>query len=157
MRSGGSGERRNRAARGGTPVSRIVRQRLQSPRVARGAVLVEFAFVFPALLVFILGVMECGRLLWTYTTLYRATEAAARCGAVDAVLCSTASQIQSYAATQAYGLTVDSSAFTATTAACGVQVTASLPFTLVIPWVTVGVASGSFNIITLSCTACYPQ
>jgi Flp pilus assembly protein TadG len=127
------------------------------PRSARGSVAVEFGFVFPVLLVFVLGVMECGRLFWTYTTLYRATEAAARCGAVNAVLCGTSGQIQSYAATQAYGLTIDSTAFTATTAACGVQVTASLPFTLVVPFITVGVASGSFNIITLSSMACYPK
>jgi Flp pilus assembly protein TadG len=126
-------------------------------RLARGAVAVEFGFVFPALLVFVLGVMECGRMYWTYTTLYRATEAAARCGAVNADLCGTSSQIQSYAATQAYGLTIDSTAFTATTPTCGIQVTATLPFTLIIPFISVGVASGSFNIITLSATACYPQ
>jgi hypothetical protein len=47
-----------------------------------GAVAIEYAFVLPALLLFLLGILECGRLFWSYTTLYRATEAAARCGAI---------------------------------------------------------------------------
>jgi Flp pilus assembly protein TadG len=122
----------------------------------RGAVAIEFAFVLPALLLFLLGILEMGRLYWTYTTLYRATEAAARCGAVDLTLCGTAAAIEAYAVTQAYGLTITSSAFTAASATCGMQVTASFPFTLVIPWVAVGTPSGSFSIITLNPTACYP-
>jgi protein-S-isoprenylcysteine O-methyltransferase Ste14 len=85
----------------------------------RGAVAIEYAFVLPVLLLFLLGILECGRLYWTYTTLYHAAEAAARCGAVNATLCATTSQTQSYAAAQAYGLTVSASAFTAATAACG--------------------------------------
>ncbi len=121
---------------------------------ASGAVAVEYALLLPALLLFVLGLMDSGRLLWTYTTLYRATEAAARCGAVNATDCATASQIRNYAVTQAYGLTVDASAFAAATAACGVQVTASFPFAFVIPWMSV---SGSDNTITLGASACYPQ
>jgi Flp pilus assembly protein TadG len=122
----------------------------------RGAAAVEYGLLLPMLLLFILGLMECGRLFWTYTTLDRAAEAAARCGAVNATLCATSTQIQNYAVTQAYGLTISASAFTASTPACGVQVTASFPFTLVIPFVTAGTPSGAFNIITLSAAACYP-
>jgi hypothetical protein len=36
------------------------------------------------------------------------------------------------------------------------QVTASFPFTLVIPWISTAAPSGAFNIITLSPAACYP-
>lgn len=122
----------------------------------RGAVAVEYGFILPVLLMLLLGIMECGRLYWTYTTLARATEAAARCGAVNTTLCFTASQIQAYAVTQAVGLTVTASMFTATTASCGVQVSASMPFTLLIPWVTTGTPSGSFNLLTLNPVACYP-
>lgn len=124
---------------------------------SRGAVAIEYAILLPALLMFVFGLMDGGRLFWTYTTLYRAVEAAARCGAVNATLCGTTSQIQSYAVTQAYGLTVDNSVFTVATAACGIQVNGTLQFNLLIPWLTVGTPSGSFNIITLSPTACYPQ
>ena len=122
-----------------------------------GAVGIEYAFVLPILLLFVLGIMEFGRLFWTYTTIYRASEAAARCGAVNVTLCATAAQIEAYAVTQAFGLPISASAFTAASAACGMQVTASFPFTLVIPWVTTGTPSGSFNILTLTATACYPQ
>ena len=123
----------------------------------RGAVAIEYAFVLPVLLLFVLGIMECSRLFWTYTTLYRATEAAARCGAVDVTLCATVAEIEAYAVTQAYGLNISASAFTAASAACGMQVTATFPFTLVIPWIAAGTPSGSFNVITLNPTACYPQ
>ena len=116
----------------------------------------EYAFVLPVLLLLVLGLMECGRLFWTYTTLYRAAEAAARCGAVNATLCATTAQIQNYAVDQAFGLTVAASAFTIATAACGLRVTGSVPFTLVIPWVSTGTPSGAFNVITLTPTACYP-
>src|SRR6202035_5573687 len=91
----------------------------------RGAAAVEYGLLLPMLLLFILGLMECGRLFWTYTTLDRAAQAAARCGAVNATLCGTSTQIQDYAVTQAYGLTVSASAFTASTPTCGVLVTAS--------------------------------
>jgi Flp pilus assembly protein TadG len=122
-----------------------------------GAVAIEYAFVLPILLLLLLGSLECSRLFWTYMTLYWAAEAAARCGAVNATICPTAALIQAYAVTQAYGLTISASAFTAASATCGMQATASFPFTLVIPWIAAGTASGSFNIITLNPTACYPQ
>jgi Flp pilus assembly protein TadG len=131
-------------------------RRLRRRGPGRGAVAVEYAFVLPVLLLFILGLIEVSRLFWTYTTLYRAAEAAARCGAVNTTLCATSAQIQSYAVTQAYGLSVAASSFTVATAACGITVGASVPFTLLIPWISVGTASGSFNILTLSTTACYP-
>jgi len=115
----------------------------------RGTVAVEYALVLSALLIFVFGIMDAGRVLWTLTTLERAAEVAARCGAVNTATCATAAEIQSYAATQAFGLTIASTAFTSSTAACGALVTASFPFTFVIPWIA---TSG----ITLAATACYP-
>jgi Flp pilus assembly protein TadG len=134
-------------------------------------VAVEYAILLPALLLFVLGIMESGRLFWTYSTLYRATEAAARCGAVGTpaygafVGCDTPALVESYAATQAYGLNLSPSIFTVSSnaATCviagiyGYQVTASLPFTLVIPFLNVGTQSGSLNILTLTPSACYPR
>lgn len=115
----------------------------------RGTVAVEYALILPALLLFVLGLMDTGRLLWTQTTLDRSVQAAARCGAVDTTTCGTTSEINAYAVTQAFGLTITSAAFSTTTPACGVQVTASVPFTFVIPWI-------GTNTITLSAAACYP-
>ncbi len=115
-----------------------------------GAVLIEYALLLPALLLFVLGIMDVGRLIWTQTTLNRAVEAAARCGAIDTKNCSTLTQIQNYAVTQAFGLTITASAFTASAAGCGAQVVASFPFVFVTPFIAPGA-------ITLAATACYPS
>jgi Flp pilus assembly protein TadG len=116
---------------------------------------VEYAFVLPVLLLFVLGIMDTGRLIWTYATLNRATEAAARCGAVNTATCGTATQIQSYAVSEAYGLNIAAAAFTPTTVACGSQVGASFAFQFVIPWMGVS-PYGTSNSVMLNATACYP-
>ena len=114
----------------------------------RGAVAIEFAIIVPALLLFVLGIMDTGRLLWTYTTVYRASEAAARCFAILAPTCTTAVAAQSYAVTQAWGLPIAPAAFAVTSQACGARVIATYGFQFVIPWLS--------NSITLTATACYP-
>ena len=64
-------------------------------RAQSGATALEYALVLPMLLLFIIGIIDVSRLLWTYTTLTRATEAAARCGAVDKTNCGTITAIAS--------------------------------------------------------------
>lgn len=113
-----------------------------------GTAAVEFALVFPVVLVFTLGIIDVGRLLWTQTTLDRAVLAAARCAAVNATTCGTAANIQSYAVTQAYGLKITSSVFTVTQATTNVCVSAALTFRLIIPWVG--------ETVNLAANACYP-
>jgi len=115
----------------------------------RGSVAVEYGVILPVFLLLVLGLMDTGRLLWTQTTLDRAVEAAARCGVVNTVQCATAAQVQQYAVDQAYGLTIETSAFTVAVAACGVQVTAEYPFRLIIPWLT-------RTELTLHASGCYP-
>ena len=102
--------------------------------------------MLPVLLIMLLGIMDTGRLLWTYTTLYRASEAAARCAAIKAALCTTFGATQAYAVTAAWGLNIPASAFSVTNPACGMQVTATYSFGFVFPRQTV----------TLTATACYP-
>ena len=123
----------------------------------RGAAAIEFAIILPVLLLFLLGIMDIGRLLWTFTTLHRASDAAARCAAIQAPGCTTSSGTQSYAVAQAWGLTVPTSVFTVSTLACGTQVAASYIFTLVIPWFYVVPPFGNPNSITLTATSCYPS
>ena len=115
----------------------------------RGAVALEFALVLPALLLVLLGAMDVGRLLWTQTTLDRAVEAAARCASINTSVCGTNSAVQTYAAGQAFGLVIAAAAFTVTTPSCGVMVTATMPFVLIIPWI-------ATSNITLGANACYP-
>jgi Flp pilus assembly protein TadG len=116
---------------------------------SRGAVAVELSLILPALLLVMLGLMDVGRMIWTQTTLERAVEAAARCAAVNPVTCGTTAAIQSYAAGQAFGLTVTTAVFTVTTVTCGMKVTVTMPYAFVIPWMT------SSN-VTLGASACYP-
>jgi Flp pilus assembly protein TadG len=115
-----------------------------------GSAAIEYALVLPALLLFTFGAIDIGRLLWTQTTLDRAVEAAARCGAINALTCGTAAQIRTYAVNQAYGLAVTSGAFAVTNPVCGVRVTATSSFTFIIPWI-------ATQTIPLAATSCYPQ
>ena len=73
-----------------------------------GNVAIEFGFILPVLLLFTLGIMDAGRLVWTYITLSRAADAAARCGAIDQT--GTCPNIPAYAATQAWGINGGSTA-----------------------------------------------
>lgn len=127
------------------------RNHARSDRRRRGSAAIEYALILPAVLLFVIGIIDTGRLIWTYTTLSRAAEAAARCAAVDTTQCGTVAQVQSYAASQAFGLTIDTGAFTVTTADCGIQVKGAYDFTYAIPAFT-----KDFGTITLTATACYP-
>ncbi|HEY2620225.1 MAG TPA: hypothetical protein VGI78_22990, partial [Acetobacteraceae bacterium] len=62
----------------------------------------------------------------------------------------------SYAAGQAWGLGLTSSAFTAATATCGKQVSATLTFKFVIPWLYGTSPYGSANSLRVTTSACYP-
>jgi Flp pilus assembly protein TadG len=114
----------------------------------KGSAAIEYAIIFPALLVFVLGVMDTGRLLWTYSTLHRATAAAARCGAVNTTTCGNAAQIRNQAVAAAWGLTVTSQMFTVSSPACGLQVSATFSFVFTIP---------GFTSLTLRATSCHPS
>jgi len=116
----------------------------------RGESASEFAMVLPFLLLLLVGIVEFGRAIWTQSTLNSAVAAAARCASVNVNLCGAPAATQSYAASQATGLNLDSTAFTVTVQPCGNQVAANVPFTFVfdqlLPYA-----------ITLTAQACYPS
>lgn len=118
-----------------------------------GSAAIEYALILPAVLMVIFGLMDTGRLLWSFTTLSRAVEAAARCAAINTTQCGTTSQIQSFAVSEAWGLTIAASDFAVTTESCGIKVTGNLPFEFVMPGFNVVVPSGT---ITLTASSCYP-
>jgi Flp pilus assembly protein TadG len=122
-------------------------------RRERGTAAIEYALVLPAVLLFVLGLMDTGRLIWSYATLSRAVEAAARCAAVNTTQCGTVGQIKTFAVAEAWGMTIDTTAFTVSTPACGIQVNGSYGFEFVMPGLNVVVPAGT---VTLSASACYP-
>ena len=67
---------------------------------SRGAVAIEFAFIFPLLLAMMFGVVEYGRFLWIQNTMLHGVEDAARYAVFD--LRTTASQSTTATNTVAY-------------------------------------------------------
>jgi Flp pilus assembly protein TadG len=120
------------------------------PSLQQGTAAIEYALVLPLLLVLIFGIIDTGRVIWTKTTLARAVEAAARCGAINTNKCLTDAQIKTNAVAEAWGLSINASAFTITRPACGVRVQATYAFTFTIP------LGSSLGTIALNQTACYP-
>jgi Flp pilus assembly protein TadG len=113
-----------------------------------GNTAVEFAFIAPAMLMFILGVAEVGRVLWLQNALDYSVVETARCLSNSPSTCGSASQAQSFAANQA-GAGFLTSDFTVTAASCGNQVTATHQVSLDIPYM-------NLSPINLTSQACYP-
>ncbi len=114
----------------------------------RGASVIEYAIILPVFLAFLLGIMDTGRLLWTYNTLNRATDAAARCASINTTTCGTTAQIRNDAVKEAWGLNVAPSVFAVASLACGVQVSVSYEFRFFTP---------GFTTLFLNASSCYPE
>lgn len=119
-------------------------------RQTEGATALEFALVAPAFFALVAGIIELSLVLWIQLALQHGVEAAARCASINQSLCAATSQIQSYAASQSYGLSPPTSTFTVTTPTCGSQVQASYPYNFIF---------GFFgtSALTLTATACFPK
>ena len=117
---------------------------------SRGATAVEFAILAPLFFLCIFGVMGFGLLFWTQAGLQHGAEMAARCASINATLCPTSnpSSITSYAAQQAFGLSLPASTFSYSAPSCGNQVNATYVFTL--PTIL------NFSPVTLTAQACFP-
>lgn len=115
-----------------------------------GNTAVEFALVFPAFILMMMGTIETGRAIWTQSLLNYAVQSAARCGAVNTSVCSSNSATVTYAVQNSSPLTIPSTDFTVSSPSCGNQVSVALPFTTIVPQLL------PFN-VTLSAQACYPK
>jgi TadE-like protein len=104
-----------------------------------GVEVIEFAIVFPVLLLFLLGCLEFGRLFWIQTELQFAVEAAARCqtvspyGSCPGTIVGTGAN--NYAAQHVFAVSVPNGAVSGmnTTPDCGNQVTMCYPFKFMVP------------------------
>lgn len=111
-----------------------------------GNTIIEFALVLPVLLLFVLGIMQGALAIWNQNELNYAVQEAARCASINTSVCGTSSNITSFAAARSSG-GFSASVFSATTASCGNQVSASYPMQLPFPFSTS---------VTLTARACYP-
>jgi len=117
-------------------------------RDRRGGPALDMALISWPLLMLIFGIMELGRALWLSSALHYSVQDAARCAAINSGTCGTTSAIQTYAANHS-GAGFGTATFSVTTLACGKQVTASYPMTLMIPW-------GNYT-INLYAKSCFPD
>src|SRR5829696_5694980 len=73
-----------------------------------GATAVEMAFLLPVFLLFVFGIIEFARVVWTQTALQFASETAARCAAVSPSACTAPGgsgiDIAAYAASETMGV-----------------------------------------------------
>jgi Flp pilus assembly protein TadG len=113
----------------------------------RGTTAVEMGLIASPLLLFLFGIMECSRALWTQNALHYSVEEAARCASNNPTTCGSASQTAAFAAGRS-GAGFATSVFTVTSASCGNNVSASYPMQLNIPF-------GNYS-ITLTAQACFP-
>jgi Flp pilus assembly protein TadG len=114
-----------------------------------GAAAVEFAITSPVYFLALFGLAQVGLWLWSDFSLQRAVDVASRCAALLTSTCGTTSEIQTYAASNAIGLSVPSTAFSVTNASCGAQVSAAYQ----VPTFTAGLGLPN---ITVHVSACYP-
>ena len=121
-----------------------------SMRENSGATAVELALTMPLFLALLIGCVQIGLVLWTQFGLQYGSEAAARCASIDTTTCSNSTQIASYAANHALGLSVPTSAFTVSTPSCGNQISASYPYTFYT------LVAGAPT-VTLRARACFPH
>lgn len=120
-----------------------------------GVTAVEFALLLPFFVILLFGIIAFGQVLFFQAALQHAVTEAARCATISPIAgatpdCSSAAKIETYAATQAYGVTVAPGRFAASTPAGFNCVVASLPYALAIPLV----PAVSF---TLAAKSCYPS
>jgi Flp pilus assembly protein TadG len=118
----------------------------------RGGAALEFAFVAIPLVLFLFGITETSRAVWTQNALQYGADAAARCMTNNLTVCDNTDNIQKYAANRS-GAGFATSVFTVSSAVTcgnvlGNQVSATYKMNLMIPL-------GKYS-VTLTAQACYP-
>ncbi len=122
-----------------------------------GATAVQFALIATPLLLFLFGIEETARIMWTQAAINMAVEDGARYSSVSGPTgaCAAAGTVQTYAASRAWGLNLPSGDFTASAPACGCQVAASVPFQPLI--LNLGPSDVLNYNLTFTASACFPQ
>src|SRR5438132_7652168 len=100
----------------GSAARRLAISGLRLARDAAGHAAVEFGLLTPMLLLFLFGIVEGGRLLWTFNALHYSVQEGARCASINKTTCGTSDQIKTFAAARS-GLGFNASLFTASVVA----------------------------------------
>jgi len=100
---------------------------------ASGATAIEAAIAMPVLLAFTFGILDVSRAMTMQNSLQYATDAAARCAAINSTTCGTEAAIKLYAARRIPQTRISQNAFAVTNAACGRQVSVTYSFRSVLP------------------------
>ncbi|WP_374655521.1 TadE/TadG family type IV pilus assembly protein [Dongia sp.] len=99
-----------------------------------GVAAIEFAFIAPVLILFMVGIFEWGRYMYAYNTLQFGCAQAARWGVFH--ITGTADAIEDYAKSQMTGLTPANVTATIDADTNTVEVTANMEFEFMTGWVT---------------------
>jgi Flp pilus assembly protein TadG len=127
----------------------------------RGSPAIEMAIILPVLSMIIIGTVYAGWMIFSTTMLNYAVESAARCVAVATVnsvncggnsVSAQSTSTQTYAATQAIGVSVTAGDFTVTQLpnGCGWQVSVKYQFTFLLP------SQAGSPTYTIAPSACFP-
>jgi len=100
-------------------------------RNSAGAEAVEFALAASIFIPLLVGVIEFTRAVWTQNSLQYAVEETARCRAINSAVCPDDMSAGRFGVSQMIGIQIDASAFVLTHPACGIQASASVPFSFV--------------------------
>jgi Flp pilus assembly protein TadG len=119
-------------------------------RDTQGSSSVALAATMPLFLTLTFGTVEVGLLMWVQVGLQHGVEMAARCASINTTLCNNSSNIQNFAAQNAYGLNPPPSTFTVSTPTCGNQVAASYSFNYLTTYIFPAPS------LTLTAQSCYP-
>ena len=121
-------------------------RRLRADR--SGASAVEFAIVLPVFILLVFGSISVAMLIFAVSSLNYAVEDAARCAAVNKVLCPDAQSTQSYALSKYAGPPI-APVFTYSKIGCGNTVTATGVYSMdIVP---------QFTQVPVRASACHPS
>lgn len=116
-----------------------------------GTAAIEFAMLSTVFFALVFGTLEGGYILYMNLGIQHATEMAARCASVNTTTCGSTSAIQTYAASQAYGVSPPSSAFVYSQTTCGNKVTASYTYSFL------GSYFWGVSSVKLTGSSCFPK
>jgi Flp pilus assembly protein TadG len=113
----------------------------------RGTTAVEFAFVAPVFIVFVVGIIYMCIGLFTVGSLHYAVEEGARCASIKTTVCTDSASTKAYTEAHYFGPSTSTN-FTPTLASCGNMVTGTTTYVM-------DIGLKQFT-IPITASACFP-